>query len=164
MIASHGYLEVDHASDVIFTAEDFAEAESYRTLGPAYFAARRQAEAFMAAFEAEHFAPLIKKFASDFQDKLWSDLENSLLSDTESNLQTSVWRMVDSSVKALLGGDRWALERYALGDKYDCGEIRAAVAKHIPAELQDKRIAELEAEVASLKADLASERSCRGRY
>lgn len=154
----------DAGADPAFTDDDFMEADGYPTLGPAYFAARRTAEKFMAPFEAEHFKPLVEKFAADFQDKLWSDLEASLLSDVESNLQGSMWRMVDQTVQALLGGNKWALERYALGDKYDCGEIRAVVAKHIPVELQDKRIAELEAKVAELTADLARERGYRERY
>jgi hypothetical protein len=62
--------------------------------------------------------------------------------------------MVDDTVRALLGGNEWALKRYALGARHDHGAIRAAVAKHIPAELQDARIADLEAEVDRLRKDL----------
>jgi len=77
-----------------------------------------------------------------------------LLSDTESNLGLAMARMVDDTVRALLGGNEWALKRYALGGKHDCAAIRAAVAKHIPAELQDARLADLEAEVELLRKDL----------
>lgn len=144
--------------DPIFTDEHHAEAENSRSLGPAYFAARETAQKFMAAFEAENFKPLIDDFARDFQQRLWDDLETSLLSDTECNLQLHMSRMVDDTVQALLGGNEWALRRYVLGDKHDCEKVRAVVAAYVPTELQDRRIAELEAQVASLQADLQNAR------
>jgi hypothetical protein len=131
------------------------QASGYQTLGPNYFAAREIAEKFMADFQALHFAPLLKKFADDFHEKMQEDLEDHLLSNVESNLQSKMWRQIEASVLALLTGKRWALEKYVLTDKYRDGEeVRAAVAKHIPAELQDARIADLEKEVEKLRKDL----------
>jgi hypothetical protein len=147
----------------IFEA-DVAEAEADPVLGPAYFAARRASENFMAAFEAEHFKPLIDKFAGDLQDKLWSDLENFLLSDTESNLHTSMWRMVDDVVRAICGGEQWGLQRYALGDRHDCAKVRETLCRLIPAELQDARVADLEAQLAKVSADLTQARTYRERF
>ena len=129
------------------------QGANYPGLGPHYFAARKTAEEFMAKFEPEHFEPLIKKAADAFYSSLQSSLEDCLLSDVESNIQGTIWRQIDDSVRALLGGERWALDRYALGERYDCDKIREAVAKHIPAELQEKRVADLEAENKRLHED-----------
>lgn len=133
------------------TAEDIAEAEKYSSLGPAYFAAQRICKRAMVAFEAEHMKPLVEEFAKQVQDVLWDSVRDSLWDDTEMNLQGRMWDLVDRTVKALLTGEQWALERYALGSRYDCAAIRAAVASHIPTELQDPRIADLEAIVAVQK-------------
>ena len=131
------------------------KAEEYPELGPHYFAAREVAKTFMAEFQADHFDPLIKKASDDFYAKMQETLESYLLSDVESNIQSTIWRQIDDSVKALLSGHQWALERYALGERYDHKEIREALAKLIPAELQEKRVADLEVEVKELKERLA---------
>ena len=133
------------------TPEDIAEAEKYPPLGPAYFAARRICERAMVAFEAEHMKPLVEEFAKQVQDVLWDSVRDSLWSDVEMNLQGQMWDLVDKTVKALLTGERWALKRYALGSRYDFAAIRAAVASHIPTELQEPRIADLEAVVKEQK-------------
>lgn len=139
----------------ILTQEDHANADRYEVLGPHYFAARRVAEQFISKFTSEQFQPLIDEFAKQFSDKLQGDLDDYLLSNSEMNIHGSLWRMVDDVVKALLGGNRWAFERYALGSRYDCEHIRKAIAAHIPREIQDARIADLEAECARLKEDNA---------
>lgn len=135
-------------------ADALKEAEKSPVLGPHYFTARKAAERFMEGFEAKQFVPLIESFAKQFQERLWEDLEVYLLGDTELNIQGEIYRGIDRSVEALLGGAPWALQRYALGERFDHDKIRAAVAKHIPQELQDQRIADLEAEVTSLKESL----------
>ncbi len=134
--------------------EHIEEAASYQNLGPTYFAAQAIANRYMAQFEAEHFKPLADTFAEQFRDKLWGDLYAWLLADTESNLQSAMWRMVDDCVKAILSGEGWAMKRYALGEKYECDKVRETVAKHIPAELQDKRVADLEKENKRLQEEL----------
>ncbi len=139
----------------MFEADEIAEGERTTTLGPAYFAARKSAERFMAAFEAEHFKPMIDRFSRDFRDAMWGDVVAFFLSDTESNLQGEMWRHADSMVRHVLAGEEWAMKKFALGERYDCEKVRAAVAKSVPRELQDARIADLEAEVAKLKNDLA---------
>jgi hypothetical protein len=115
----------------------------------------------MAGFEAEHFKPMIDKFGREFADALWESVKDHLLSDTELNLQGSMWHQVDQIMQGALSGERWIMDRYVLGDKYDCGKARAAIAKHIGDELAAKRIEDLEAEVAKLKEDLAWERKFR---
>lgn len=131
------------------------KAAEHPYLGPHYFAARETVEKFMAQFEPEHFEPLLKKAAETFYSQMLESLQDHLLSDVENNLQGTIWRQIDDSVKALLTGERWALERYALGERYDGEKIREAVAKHIPVELQDARIKDLEAEIEKLHKDIS---------
>lgn len=138
----------------MFEADELAINDHYPTLGPAYEAARKSAERFMASFEAEHFQPMIDKFVAEFRDKMWTEVCACFLSDTESNLQGDMWRHADSMVKHVLAGDRWAIEKFALGERYDCEKVREAVAKRVPKELQDARIADLEAELERVKKDL----------
>ena len=130
------------------------EGAKHPVLGPHYFAARQVAEEFMASFEPKHFEPMVRKAADAFMEQAQEALEAWLLSNVESNLRGTIWRQIDDSVKALLSGERWALERYALGSRYECDKIREAVAKHIPEELQDARVKDLEEEVARLRKDL----------
>lgn len=137
----------------VVTQAHVESSKGYETLGPAYFAAREIAEKFMAGFEAEHFEPLAKRFSKELYEQINESIQAWLLADTENNLHGSMWRMVDDCVKALLSGERWAIEKYALGPRYEAEKIRAAVAAHIPQELQDARIADLEAEVKKLKED-----------
>lgn len=138
------------------------QSECYNNLSPDYFASQAIARRYMAHFEAEHFKPLVDKLADEFRDKLWGDIDGWLLGDTESNLGGEIERRVSNTVRALLGGEQWALKAYALGSHYDCGKIRSAVAAYIPKELQDARLADLEAENKKLKEELEWRRKWRG--
>lgn len=138
-------------SETIFTEDDIKQAAEYPSLGPAYFSGRRFADQLMEKFEADNFKPLLKAFTDKFSEQLWESVQESLLVDVECNVQGHIWRTVDAMVNYLLTGERWALERYALQERYSGEKVRAAIAKHIPAELQEKRIADLEAENAELR-------------
>lgn len=128
----------------IFTEEDKAIGP---VLGPEYGASNRMAEAMLEKFDAEHLKPLVEKAADEFRDKLWSDVHDWLLVDTELNIASTVRRMVEETVQALLTGEEWAMKRYPFAD-YSKGEkIRASVCKHGGDELLSRRIAELEAEL-----------------
>lgn len=137
----------------MFTVDALDQAKKYDTLGPAYFEARPIVERLMANFEAEHFKPIVDACVKEFQDRMWDSVRDHLLNDTEMNIHGHVYRMVDDCVAAILSGERWAIERYALGS-YNQEKVRAAIAKHIPQELQDARIADLEKEVERLRSDL----------
>lgn len=153
---------MSHDTDAQFDPAFILEEEKNLGLGPAYFDARAVAKRVMAKFENEDFQPMVKKVVDAINEKLWVDVQNSLLVDVEIDLHGEMWRMVDSCVNALLGGSKWALQKYALAERYHDGtEIRAAVAKHIPAELQDARIADLEAEITKLRCDIAFYRDRR---
>jgi hypothetical protein len=139
----------------VFTDEDIAKGTGeYLTLGPGYFSARRFAEKVTADFRVEFFESLLKDFESQFADRLWNAVQDSLISDTESNIQNHVWRAVDTIVQGLLSGETWIMSKYVLGERYDCEKVRATVARYVPAELQDKRIAELEKEIQGLRKRL----------
>ena len=139
----------------IFTIDDLKQSEEYGALSPAYFAGRRIAERFTAQFQDEHFKPLVDEFAKQFRDKLWTDVAEWLLLDTESNLHQEMARMVDGTVNAILTGEKWAFNRYALAAAYGDGvKIREAIVKHVPAELQDARIADLIAENEKLREEV----------
>jgi hypothetical protein len=133
------------------TDADWAEAEGNDTLGPHYYASRRFCREATESFTSEMMEPLIKEAAEAFQHKLWDHVHDYLWMDTEFNLQGHMWRTVDDIVKALLGGNEWALKKYVLGERYDCESVRAEVAKHIPEELQAAEIKDLKAKVERLE-------------
>ncbi len=131
---------------------NMAEADS--PLGPYYHPAQKLAEEVCANLDPEAFKEIIKKCSDDLYEKLLDTTQNYLRENAESNLQSETWRFVDDAVQALLTGEEWALRRYAVGDRYDAIKVRAAIAKHVPAELQNARIADLEKEVERLRSDL----------
>jgi hypothetical protein len=137
----------------IFTEEHMDESKGFETLGPHYFSARDFMERTMAAFEAKHFQPMIEKFRDEFYRQVQDSLESSLFSNVEANLQGEIWRTVDRIVEGLLSGEDWIVKRYVLGEKYECDKIRATVARHVPRQLQDARVADLESELARLRKD-----------
>lgn len=139
----------------MFTDAHLAEGEESPTLGPAYFCSRDVVERAMAGVQASDFKPLIDSFSKEFTDAVWRTVQDHLLSDTEMNLQGAMWRQVDDMVKHLLAGEKWAMDRFVLGARYDCERIREAVAAHIPNVLRDARIADLEAQLERMKNDLA---------
>lgn len=144
-----------------FEASDIDEAKEWPALGPAYFAAKRKAAAVVEHIEAEDFEPMLKKAAEAFYEKLLDDAQTYLLSNAEDNVGSHIRRGVDESVQALLGGNQWAIDRYVLGDRHDAKAIRAALAALIPAELQNARLVDAEAEIADLKVQLQRERHAR---
>jgi hypothetical protein len=130
----------------LITEEDVANVASFPTLGPAWSASRRIAERVMADWQNDAIKPLIDEAVKEIGYRLWEDVQDSLQDDMEHNIAGHIRGMVDETVQALLVGKPWALERYALTGNYNGDEVRAAIAKHIPIELQEKRIADLEAE------------------
>ncbi len=142
-----------------FTASDLAQGAENLTLGPSYFAARRVMEQSLEGFDTEHVKPVLKKASDELYEMLLEGVQDYLWSNAEWNLQGKMWRMVDQCVLSLLSGEEWAMKKYALGPRYDCEKVRATVAKHVPAELQDARIADLEHELERLREQLKWARS-----
>lgn len=141
-----------------YSAEIIAEAENHPTLGAEYFAAREVAERFMSHWTEEHaekFAEEIVKPVLDIvQERVWDAFRDFLLSDTEQNVQSAMHRMVEDTVRALIGGDRWANVKY-IQTKYRDGEkVRETLAKLYSDDIKDGRIADLEKQVARLEEDI----------
>ncbi len=158
--------ERDEAADQFYggvTSADVASAENYSVLGPAYFSARRVAEKVMAGVESEPLQKVATKVIDEIRDAIYEYVEDHMRSDMESNLQGHLVDMVDSTVKALLTGEDWAMNRYPLSTRYDAVEVRAACAKHGGEPLLMARISDLEKRVAELAESLRFERECR-RY
>lgn len=139
----------------MLTEEHIAKGIETPILGPAYFCSREVVERAMAGVQSSDFKPMVDGVVNTIADHIWEKVQDHLLSDTEMNLQGAMWTQVDDMVRHLLAGEEWAMKRFLLGERYNCDKIRRAVAKHVPKELQDTRIADLEAEVARLKNDLA---------
>jgi hypothetical protein len=161
--------EWDEAADQFYaekpgiTDADVQQAKNYEVLGPAYFAARRVAERVMQGVEAEPLQKVAAKVVDDIRDAVYGYVEDHMRSDMESNLQGYLTDMVDSTVKALLTGEEWAMNRYPLSKRYDAVDVRAACAKHGGEPLLMARIDDLEKRVGELAESLRFERECR-RY
>jgi hypothetical protein len=135
------------------TDADIDASKEYPTLGPAYYSANRFATEFVIGAEGEQFKPVVEKIVKDIHDELWTRVADSMVYSVESAVQSHIWQTVDSIVRHLLAGEKWAIKKYALGERYECEKIRAAVAAHVPKEIQDARIADLEAELTRVKSD-----------
>lgn len=125
-------------------ADDITGHPGFESLGPAYYAARRMAEAVMQGSDESPFKAVADKCLDEIRGKVYDYVETHLLGDLEINIQGHVARMVDDTVQALLTGQAWAMERYPY-HAYNRGEeVRAAVAKHGGDRLLMARIADLE--------------------
>ena len=142
---------------------DYYEERNFKTddelyangpaLEPEYTRAHAFAEKLLKEFEAEHFKPICKKLTDAVGEALWDMVRDSLINDTSRNVAGHIQDRIESSIEALLGGKEWAIKKYVL-EGYGREPIREAVAKVVPRELQDLRIADLEAEVKRLKDSL----------
>lgn len=138
----------------MFTDEHIAKGIQAPTLGPAYFCSREVVERAMEGVQSSDFKPMVDGVVKTISDHIWEKVQDHLLADTEMNLQGAMWNQVDAMVKHLLAGEEWAMKKFLLGERYDCDKIRRTVAQHVPKEIQDARVADLEKEVARLKDEL----------
>lgn len=120
--------------------------KGFESLGPAYYAARRAAEALMKNAETSPFLEVAKSAADEVRARVYDYIEGHILSDLECNIQGHIKRLVDDTVEALLTGQPWAMELYPHSAHRRGEEIRVAVAKHGGESLLMKRIADLEKE------------------
>jgi hypothetical protein len=141
----------------VFTEDDHQSS----VLGPHYFAARRIVEASCAVLKSEHAKEIADAVAKQVYDRIQEVVEAFLWVDAEINLQGKMWAMVDEIVKGILGGDQAAIKRFALGERYRCEAVREAIASHIPKEIMDARITDLEVENKRLQEALQWERRYR---
>lgn len=141
-----------------YTAEITAEADDHPNLGAEYFAAREAAERFLSVWKEEHAEHLaqeiMKPVLNAVQERVWDAFRDFLLSDTEQNAQGEMCRMVEDSVRALIGGEKWANVKYISPEGYRTEKVRETLAKLYSDEIKDGRIADLEKEVERLSANL----------
>lgn len=110
---------------------DVAEGEASPVLGPVYFAARRWADGLVPAYQEGALAKIVKRAAEQFLAELQEGAENYLLADVSSNVQGHVWHLVDRIVEdGIVGGVPWVVQRYGLGERYQCQVLRVALAEH----------------------------------
>lgn len=148
-----------------YSAEITEQANKHANLGGEFFAAREAAERFLKHWREEHAEQLaeaiMKPVLDAVQEKVWDAFRDWLLSDTESNAQSEMTRMVEDSVKALIGGEKWANRKYISPEGYQTEKVRETLAKLYSDEIKDGRIRDLEIEVERLTERL---RSCDSRY
>lgn len=141
-----------------YSLEVTGEAEAHPSLGAEYFAARDAADSFLTHWKEEHAEKLaeeiMKPVLDIVQERVWDAFRDHLLSDGRYNAQGEMARMVEASVRALIGGDKWANVKYVSPAGYQTEKVRETLAKLYSDEIKDGRIADLEAEVARLKQSL----------
>ncbi len=145
-------------SEPTYPDEIIADAERYPSLGAEYFAARNAADEFLTHWKEEHAEKLaeeiMKPVLDAVQERVWDAFRDHLLSDGRYNAQSEMARMVENSVRALIGGEKWANVKYISPAGYKTEKVRETLAKLYSDEIKDGRIADLEAEVARLKQSL----------
>lgn len=141
-----------------YSAEITAQAEEHQTLGAEYFAAREVAEGFLKHWQEEHAEQLaeaiMKPVLDAVQERVWDAFRYYLLSDTEINAAGAMRDMVESSVRALIGGEKWANVKYIEWPYREGQKARETLAKLHSDPIKDGRIADLEKEVARLEEQL----------
>ena len=137
----------------IITDDDVSKGAS-STLGAHYFSSRRIVRDAMSALEDKSFDDAVSEITKKLYEKLYDAVECSMWGDVECNLQSKMWTMVDEIVRGILSGDRWVLDRYVLGSRYDCEKIRAAVSQHLGDELRDHYVTDLEKKIETLESDV----------
>lgn len=146
-----------------YSAEITEQANEHPQLGAEYFAAREAAERFLKHWQDEHAEKLAEEIMKPVLDivreRVWDAFRDWLLIDAEYNAQLTMSRMVEDSVRALIGGDKWATLKYISPAGYRTEKVRETLAKLYSDEIKDGRIADLEAEVARLTEQLRYARS-----
>jgi len=141
-----------------YSAEHTEAAEAHPGLGAEYFAARDAAEAFLSHWQEEHAEKLateiVKPLLDTIQERVNDAFRDHLLSDAEQNLQGTMRRMVEDTVNALIGGHKWANQKYIETPYSDGQKVRETLAKLHSDPIKDGRIADLEKELARVKSDL----------
>ena len=141
-----------------YSSEILDRAADNPNLGAEYFAARDLAQRFLAHWREEHaqeMADAIMKPILDLvHERVWDSFRDYLLQDTEYNLQGAMTRMVEDSVKALIGGDKWAYVKYISPEGYRTEKVRETLAKLHSDTIKDGRIKDLEIEIERLKENL----------
>jgi hypothetical protein len=145
----------------ILTDKDFEHGAKHPGLGPHYSAAQRIVDAALKPLTNDEAKVIAERVANQIYQQILDVTQDALWQDAGMNLQSKMWLTVDEIVRAILSGNREVMSRYALGHRYDCEEVRKAVARHIPQEVMLARIGDLEADNKRLSEALELERRMR---
>lgn len=141
-----------------FSAEITEQAESHPAIGAEYFEARDAAERFLAHWKEEHAEKLSEEIVKPLLDTIHERVNDAfrdyLLSDAEDNVQSTMRRMVENSVFALIGGEKWANQKYIEFPHREGQKVRETLAKLHSDPIKDGRIADLEKELVRLTEQL----------
>lgn len=141
-----------------YSEEITEQANGHPSLGAEYFAAREAAERFLKHWQDEHAEQLaeaiMKPVLDAVKEKVWDAFRDWLLLDAEYNAHLAMSRMVEDSVRALIGGDQWANVKYISPEGYRTEKVRETLAKLYSDPIKDGRIADLEKEVENLRESL----------
>lgn len=141
-----------------YSAEITEQAETHPTLGAEYFEALDVAEKFLAHWNEDHAAKLseeiVKPLLDTIHERVHDAFRDYLLSDAEQNLQATMRCMVEDSVRALIGGEKWANAKYIETSFREGQKVRETLAKLYSDPIKDGRIADLEKEISNLKQSL----------
>lgn len=131
--------------------EDFAESEGCHALAPYYFSSRRIAEALCAeAITEETMKAIAGKVAKEVSGAVFDAISDFLWDGgIENNMHLMADNLVDDALEAVVSGNKVLASRIALRT-YDPYGVRAAIAKLVPDEVLQARIADLEKEVERL--------------
>lgn len=138
-----------------YTQEENDFGNENPNLGAEYKAASDAASGFLEHWQEEHAeklaAEIIKPVLDKVQEQVWDSFRDYLFMDTEYNIESKMRDMVESSVKALIGGEKWANRKYISPEGYRTEKVRETLAKLYADEIKDGRIADLEAQVKYLE-------------
>jgi len=141
-----------------YTQEQIADAENHPVLGAEYFAARDAADRFLEHWNEEHAAKLSEEIVKPLLDTIHERVNDAfrdyLISDAEDNLHSTMRRMVEDTVGALIGGQKWANAKYIETNYRDGQLVRETLAKLYSDPIKDGRIADLEKQIVELKKSL----------
>jgi hypothetical protein len=134
----------------VITANDMEQGSIFAGLGPAYFTSRRIVEKAMESLGDPELDGVTKKFINEIYTKLQEKVQDWLWTDTEANLQHRMWQTVDQIVTGLLNGDKWVLNHYVLGDRYDVEKTHKKIAEYVGDEVVQAHIKKLEGDIKKL--------------
>jgi len=138
-----------------YTQEENDFGNENPVLGAEYMVARDSVEGFLSHWQEEHAekiaTDIIQPIIDEVQSKVNEALVDYLLTDVEYNAASKMRDMVESSVRALIGGEEWANRKYIRPEGYQTEKVREALAKLYSDEIKDGRISDLEEQVKRLE-------------
>ncbi len=146
-----------------YTQEETDFGNQNPVLGAEYKAASDSVQRFLEHWQEEHAdkiaSDIMKPIIDEVQSKVGDALRDWLISDVEYNAASKMQDMVESSVKALIGGEKWANRKYITYPGCRGEKVRETLARLYSDEIKDGRIADLEEQVKRYEENARFNRS-----